>query len=1346
MATYTNFVILTPIDDGPDNWNVFNAPTPKYVRIDEGVTNDYDVFIPDILDDGILIDLIGDYSSGSQTFELGDMPDDFVSAISVIMRIRGKNFVSGPYLYVQIVASDGVTPLCGASGNIFSVFGTPMATKLWGTDAIGDKSKTTWNGALFKFFGSGFNPDAGVQAQIEAIDVILTYVEQQTIVPEGGSICGGSATVEPFIGEGGAFVDGSSTVGGTSSVVFSGGVVGSGLAKEFIHNAIGKQGIVVGGEIVNNNFTYIGRSEGNYLLTDHSGPYKATYRYNPDLNLSSKTVILNLDGDGLSSSALFDVASPKWNPVSNVSVTIPLQGVGSGTQSFIFEDMPLDFVAANRISLRMMASDLNHGSPVMSAQFFESNESTALTSVSPNLFSIFGSGLQLVDLTIIGKNTRETWDGLTVKFVMSDFTSPPAHMSLTSVSALLNYLDIEPEGIVQISGDGAVVAQHYTYAGRGNFVLDGSASTFNSVGAEIDGTGMSIEGEATVHIEEYFDQRILWQTRTEIFADRSFRWNTGNLRTSTFRIVTKCRPNEKCEPFTEDPGCDRFTLITLTAKSVAEVCRKLTNQRLSFPIADFSKFSVPPETADLEEDLANGIANDCIELIPVDFCEVPECLKFCVDYNETELIELEAFVAINAFLVLPIDTSVGIVVSGTAGNIGDVIYRPSINIYIDVGSNECAIAGGESYVESTQNFYISDGQGAILGGDISGSVISSNWNYESIAYPINELALCRGSSTPLSSDDLSIWRESNRITSNDGLWAYAHLPPEKPISENLIANNFGFNLPEGSVVEGVVVILERKASPTTLPSVYNTGDYIPVVDREIKLVVNDIESEAKAFPNYWPFVDFPISSPSNPTGPNVLSTYVLYGGDDDSWNISLGYEEINDSSFGVSIAVENLSSSVLMALIDTVAIEIYYSNVEQGRIIVDGSAIQKASHYSMEANSGVLIGEAGVEGTHVNYSVISDGSIDLSGNYGLNYQIEVSGETEIGGTVVGDVVSSAWIIGSEGGIEINGEINGDVISSAWTGYAEGGMFITDINGARWDLYFTGIGGMTLGGYYLVHIDESVSGGITIEGEVETPIFSDVILQVSGGITIDGDSDIFYGDFSPQQLYEVVTEVKDLAVIFSKENLTTTPLPSATVNACGCLALPLSIDLQHNISRQNKLSSFITRNWLTFPRNFPIQYSTVSDSWKSNFHFSGYAQNGVDRESWSLLFELACTNFVGGTNLGRNFIKFSMTVRKKNLNTGEDFDTKLLVSFDPSTICRRDRDLVFSLSMNAIFKTATISPEASIQDSILYDNIGLFKTKFWNENSDVIFNISEVGTSRGITRVDLAPSLEESNLI
>lgn len=128
-------------------------------------------------------------------------------------------------------------------------------------------------------------------------------------------------------------------------------------------------------------------------------------------------------------------------------------------------------------------------------------------------------------------------------------------------------------------------------------------------------------------------------------------------------------------------------------------------------------------------------------------------------------------------------------------------------------------------------------------------------------------------------------------------------------SHYLKATNFGFSVPVGATIDGIVVEIDRhEAGAGTCKDV------------EVKIVKADgsIGTENKGDTvNAWPTSD--------------TDTYKSYGAVDNLWSETWSAANINDSDFGVVLAVYDSQARIgVQAAVDHMRITVYYTEAAAG--------------------------------------------------------------------------------------------------------------------------------------------------------------------------------------------------------------------------------------------------------------------------------------------------------------------------------------------------------------------------------------------------------------------------------
>jgi len=239
---------------------------------------------------------------------------------------------------------------------------------------------------------------------------------------------------------------------------------------------------------------------------------------------------------------------------------------------------------------------------------------------------------------------------------------------------------------------------------------------------------------------------------------------------------------------------------------------------------------------------------------------------------------------------------------------------------------------------------------------------------------------------------------------------------------------------------------------------------------------------------------------------------------------------------------------------------------------------------------------------------------------------------------------------------------------------------------------------------------------------------------SSGISTSGTATLIFGpEFicvtrgtlrlrSPGDLGELFT---DIAASFTMAyfniaypNYLEPTLSNSTVSTissnCGCSKMPQNITIQQDLNRGNELSSFLQRNHITFTGDVVLRYSGLDKSWKSQHHFVGIGKNNVE-ENWTLIFELRCLSESSFT------WQYSVSLRKRNMRTDEDFDTKILCGISANSSCFNGA-FALRIDFDTRSGTATAGEQSyKVTTQTFFDEIGVFKDWTKNPVFKTVFN-------------------------
>ena len=402
-------------------------------------------------------------------------------------------------------------------------------------------------------------------------------------------------------------------------------------------------------------------------------------------------------------------------------------------------------------------------------------------------------------------------------------------------------------------------------------------------------------------------------------------------------------------------------------------------------------------------------------------------------------------------------------------------------------------------------------------------------------------------------------------------------------------------------------------------------------------------------------------------------------------------DEINDPGFGIAIAVENSDSTAgTFAKIDGIAME--FTIEAFGRLLIQvvepqiGGSAEATSHFE---------------------------------NYTSNPEISVGGTAE---------VKPFWEVG-DGGVEVNVEI--DPLEALLKKPTERVIYTIDTSG-----------GASLGG--IAFVPEGVfgytgSGSVSVSGVAGRKVDNWTFESDGNAIFVLGSASHSPADFGTLKTsIGFSMEILQTNANFG-EDVDNQDAESLTgvIEQCGCLQIPLIVELAHNFVRDNVFAKFLVRNNFTVPSKMSMRYNSTNDSWQSNLHYRGLSADANTEEKWDVVFELQCTNSMGGINIGRRIWKLSMSVLRKILTTQEDFDTRVIVGILPEAICEVNaNEIDFRVDYNTALNFASVNPEATVYQNSIFDNIGLFRNRSWTENPDLVFLVSQSGLQSGQSRLNL----------
>ena len=154
-------------------------------------------------------------------------------------------------------------------------------------------------------------------------------------------------------------------------------------------------------------------------------------------------------------------------------------------------------------------------------------------------------------------------------------------------------------------------------------------------------------------------------------------------------------------------------------------------------------------------------------------------------------------------------------------------------------------------------------------------------------------------------DDSSVgtiaWSNPTRVVASDNSRSSASLSGAGSISHYLKATSFGFAIPAGATIDGIVVEIEKREQ--------ESAD--DVKDSKVRIIKSDgtIGTTDRA---------------DTATEWGTSDAYATYGGTTDLWGEAWSSTDINDADFGVAISAVSAPGSAV-ADVDHIRITVYYT-------------------------------------------------------------------------------------------------------------------------------------------------------------------------------------------------------------------------------------------------------------------------------------------------------------------------------------------------------------------------------------------------------------------------------------
>lgn len=472
-------------------------------------------------------------------------------------------------------------------------------------------------------------------------------------------------------------------------------------------------------------------------------------------------------------------------------------------------------------------------------------------------------------------------------------------------------------------------------------------------------------------------------------------------------------------------------------------------------------------------------------------------------------------------------------------------------------------------------------------------------------------------------------------------------------------------------------------------------------------------------------------------GPDTCISTLAVAGSADVTCSSFSYE--SSSQLGRLFEGDLMILGAILEVGGAVSLSSFsYHYESDGELLLDGAAeVQVSLRYPEPGTTSWSLvsvsGSSDVVGSAFAFDYDSAGGLIIGGAADVNpggpfthYEYQATGG--ISTSAEAGIASVAWSYFASGGFVLSGEIE---LGRAYV--VDGGLVMSGGVGAsvQTRLSYTASGGIVVGGssdiaaisgmwYY------TMSGGFVIAGLATRRYSMDWLPAINLGMKVE------------------LTEIESIFPGFIGEDTLTIDETTVVAN-CGCDPLPLTLNFGHNFSDGNKLVNFLVRNRYSLPTDTVLRYSSTDNSWRNVFHFKGLGEDGSSQERWTLLFDWSCASEVGGKNLATTVWKFSTLIRRKNLTTQEDFDTRLLYTFPTDPACSNEK-LDFSFVVDTQTKIATPTVSSVVESEIFYDDIGLFKSPYWISRPKLSIFISEGGIPGDVRRLNIEPIFPDRGVV
>lgn len=254
--------------------------------------------------------------------------------------------------------------------------------------------------------------------------------------------------------------------------------------------------------------------------------------------------------------------------------------------------------------------------------------------------------------------------------------------------------DINPATITFIS------VPDYEYTFDGSVSLSGSSQVV---------VGISSGFESSWDVEGVFSSGFLSE------------WGVGDGEYYWYRVEGSCGEVRCDTAGIQYPDCQNMTFMTVVAaRNMPELCERLLNPminpRVNFRLGTIKRYSRPA--------FVSAGSDECNSLEEQEFCQVAECLEFCIDQDVVQSFSMSGRVVESVFFV---EMGGGVSVSGQVETDRNRFYVPAFPTVVVFGaatfklgafhesSGSVVLSGSSAFVSNRYSF-ASDSEGPGLGG------------------------------------------------------------------------------------------------------------------------------------------------------------------------------------------------------------------------------------------------------------------------------------------------------------------------------------------------------------------------------------------------------------------------------------------------------------------------------------------------------------------------------------------------------------------------------------------------------------------------------------------------------